>query len=84
MSDVMTDRAIIKAILEGAGLRPMRAATGITADTYILHYRKNKEGGRFILNLYSPPTVELRNAIRESPIHNDIMVKCEDIVLFGA
>ena len=84
------DRATIKAILHHAGFQPLTSKhsyspNGFLNDTkYVLQYRKNKDGVRFILNLYFiPSTPLLQDALRDAPIHNTVIVKCLGLVLFS-
>ena len=81
MTDVWnreTDRLTIKAILRDAGLLPLSAGTDPDdGHRYGLQYHKNKEGGRFFIQLYQPPPPALRNALLDAqpPLQTTVVVK---------
>lgn len=71
---IKQDRKTLQDILKNAGLQPISAGK---RGQYVLHFRKNKtEGDRFILNC-SAMTDELREALRNAPITNTLLIKSE-------
>jgi hypothetical protein len=71
---IKQDRKTLQDILKNAGLQPISAGK---RGQYVLHFRKNNtEGDRFILNC-SAMTDELREALRNAPITNTLLIKSE-------